>query len=378
MSESSAFLAGPGLLRSGNTLSVNPSQRLKTLSVRDKITAPEPVDNSDAATKSYVDVKVEQSLPTAGSGLEITLTNSYAVKKNIDLDTITLTGPIVRNDQVITKAYVDNAVRPFATTRNVETIAADVLKKADLETAIEPFATRSYVLSLSDEKVTKTYVDNVAENLADKKYVQEKVANLVDYAFVEKAVSGGLRKEELEARLSGLADYSYVDVKSKNITDFVNNAVGNLASKADLDTVTENFTVDVGEGLEKDGKKLKLSSDQPSIVSLGNLNSLQVNGVTKFSTSYLVPSDNDILQIPQKTFILINPDTKLGKLTVKLPENAEDGQYLVVTASRDIDRFSIQGFAKIGDIQIPEYITMTAGTALKFVYSQDVSSWFVI
>ena len=231
-------LAGAGLLRWGTTLSVNPHQKLKTLVVAEQLTVPEPVNNSDACSKNYVDTLMTKgsssgSLGMSLAGKGLTFTNgTLSINNALELDSLTLNSPIMSDKNAATKLYVDNAVEPLARKNDVDLRVKDHITLESVTKAVEPMATRVYVDSKVADFQTKDDIIETIKNLADKKFVEESQVNLASINFVNQTVKDHVTRDELNSRLNPVATASYVDT-----------AVVDLASKSEVTDSIKDFVV---------------------------------------------------------------------------------------------------------------------------------------
>ncbi len=385
--------AGPGLLRSGTSLSINPVQKLKSLSVRDKITVPEPIDNYDAATKAYVDVSMMKAGPTIGEGLVVGAGNSISLAREVTVDSIRLTGGITRNDQVVTKEYIDQTVAGLASRATLQNSISDMVKRGQLENALTSFASRSYVLSVVTDCATQKQLQELREEYALKSYVDSQVSSLPTYLHLTNALKHHVRRDEFEAQVSKSVPREYLDSKIKSFaskweleaalatvtkTTTFNSALSDLVSKAELSRVVEDTKVEPGAGIEREGSVLSVSSALPNLHLTGPLRSLTVEGPSRLSTETHTPFENELVTIGHSTFVIIDPAVPLTNVTLTFPGNPQNGHYLIITTSRDLENVTLQNIPTVGDIRVPDFITMTAGMALRFVYVSSIKAWFAL
>src|SRR3978361_2012553 len=154
MSDNSPYmLAGPGLLRSESTLTVNPNMKLRTLIVRDKLTVPTTLDTTDAASKKYVDDAVSTGGIVSGTGITINDQRQVSLADDLVVRSIKLTGQTGSSGptSVVNKAYVDAAVSPLVTQQYVNDNFSNLATQNDILTQLEPYATRVYVTSFNNQ-----------------------------------------------------------------------------------------------------------------------------------------------------------------------------------------------------------------------------------
>lgn len=253
----SSMLAGAGLLRWGTTLSINPLQKLKKIVVAEKLTVPEPVDNSDAASKSYVDTLVESgsggstgsSGGVPGDGLAL-VDGKLCLADTIEVSSVKLTGIISQNENAVPKSYVDNAVLPLPSKDYVDSKLESLSTIEFVRESVEPLASRAYVDSKSEEFASKDYVDNSVENLASKDHVGTVIQNLSSISYVDAAVSTKVGQSQLDDAVKDHASRAYVDTAVVDLASklYVSDAVDPLATK---DTVISQITTAIEPLAEK-------------------------------------------------------------------------------------------------------------------------------
>lgn len=430
MSSQPIVYAGPGLLRSGNTLSVNPNLRLQTLHVRDKLSCPEPLDASDAATRQFVLDSISKGGVVPGDGIDITTERKVSVKNDLVLKSLKLTSSELSDDgrNVITKGYVDAAVTPLVTKSYVDDNLKGLAKTSEITSAVEPLATRTYVTSFMDqfvshenlstaiqpfakeqdvknalnEKATTYYVDDAIKNLVKKTDLDNAVSSLASRDYVTQNVQNFPTRDEVRDKINSTADTvtqsllsritdavtplaskTYVDtaLESKLSTSYVDKAIAPLATKSQLDKAisslaTESYvdTVTIDK-VDKTYVQDELENLRNTIATYVDKTISTSSFPITYPIQHVQPSEGDTIESNGKTLLLINPNTSLSSLTLRFPSDSEDGKYLMVTAAKSIDSITYDNLKTLNNVTSDKF---DVGTTRKWVYSTAVNAWLSI
>lgn len=398
--------AGSGLLRWGTTLSVNPVQKLRKVTIAEKLTVPEPTDTSDAASKSYVDSVVSSGTVTAGAGLKSTGLSLYVAPHQV-FDSVKLTGLLTDDSQAVPKRYVDKLVEPMVTQDYVRDHMANVVKSADLQSALEPVATRSYIESKFAHFATKSDVEKSVENLIDKTVVESAVQNLASIPFVESAVKGFATRDEVQTILDKSVTKSYLDSQvSQYITkDEATVLLQDYVTNTDMDSeLTEVYSRIVDDGALSKVVKTYVDAAIEELASKNFVESIvtplaeevyvdeavsglatkayvddkvdEALGVVNLQLQYTKPVSANTVTSNGAATLLLDPETAVDDLEIAFPPNPNNGQVLTILASRDVTNVKFANLTTVGDIAIPHSVTLTPGSSLKFMYSTDGGGWF--
>lgn len=426
--------AGPGLLRSGITLSINPNLRLRTLQVQDRIAVPDPLDPSDAANRRFVENTISTSGVVAGDGVTIGTDRKVYLNKDLVLDTVKLTGTLDDGQSAVTRQYVDTAVTPLATKSYVDDNLKGLAKTNDITSAIEPLATRTYVTSFMENFVNEETLSNVIQPFARKTDVENALADKATIHYVNDAVKNSVSKTELDWKISEFVSRDYVSENIKNfatkeevnnnlasattllnenlktdltnkihetlqplasktyVDDAINNslsstyidkAIAPLATKSQLDKVvsvlaTESYVDNAIQNMvnksyideELENMRNRISTYVDSTLHGSNFPIV-------YQIQHTVPSEGDTIESNGKSLLLLDPSTSLSKLTLLFPSNPEDGKYLIVTTTRRVEEITYGNLKTAGYIKIVPH-SFAAGQSEKWVFSSTVNAWLLL
>ena len=423
--------AGPGLLRSGSTLSVNPNLKLQTLQIRDRIVVPNPLDVSEAANKRYVDEATSKSFYSVGNGLKIESDSRLiSLQDDVTVKSLKLSGQISSDgSSVVTKSYVDNATKPLVSLSYVQDSLKNVVKTEDLKNATDSLASRVYVSTFMDRFATKDVLDEAVKPLARSDNVQTALNNKADISYVQNEVAGCVKKYSVIDILQPFAEKAFVeqsianfiskddvykqiqtsaDLINANISSTIDNAIQPLATKSYVDETARNAfsTTYVDKAIQPlatkahvDNVVAKLAEEAyvdeavSSLVSKTYVDDAVEQVTTKLSKyidrtfssasfpiipiQHVVPDNDDTVEIDDdKTLLFINPKTSLDHLIISFPNDVEDGKYFIITTSKTIKEVKLENLVLASDTdQSKEY---TAGSDKKFVYSAAAKAWVAL
>ena len=429
------MLAGPGLLRSGNTLAVNPNLKLQTLQIRDKISIPNPQDTYDAANRFYVDNAISQNGLMAGKNMLLTDSRQITLADDIAVATLKLTGTVGSDpSSAVPKSYVDATVQPLATKTYVDTAVQGMAKQSDITSAIEPFATRTYVTSYMGQFVAKDDLSSAIAPFARSDDVAVKLNNKADLAYVQSVLSKTVTSTDLDSRIAPLVSKSYVDdsiapLASKdsvtqqirstvsdinsNVDGKISQAVSGLASTSYVNTYVDNvakttfsttyvdekiaplatkaqvnsLVVNLAEESYVDDAVAPLASKtyvDDAVEDVSNRVSTYVDKTVSAATfpvvypvQYSTPSEGDTVESDGRTLLLLDPKVSLSNLTIISPTDTPDGKYFIVTSSQEVSNVTWEGLTAAGSISSPGK-GLSAGIPKKFVYSTKANAWFTL
>jgi hypothetical protein len=143
-------------------------------------------------------------------------------------------------------------------------------------------------------------------------------------------------------------------------------------------TYVDGTVVTAGTGLTKTGNAFSVNAAQTGVTSLGTLTGLNVNGDVSVAgfvytgVQYNVPIEGDTVSATAETIIL-NPSAALTALTIVFPNSPSDGQKLTITSSQNVS--ALTATASFANGNEPS-AGLTAGSPLKYVWSQDAAVWF--
>ena len=432
MSSSPTVLAGPGLLRSGNTLSVNPNLKLRTLDVRDSITVPDPINSSEACSKQYVDNAISARGIAAGDNIQTkagssTSMTTVSLVPDLHVNSIKLTGTIGEDATYVpNKGYVDNAVANLATKDSVAVATDGVLKSKDLQDAIEPLATRRYVSTYMDRFVENDKFSSTLEDYAKKQYVDDAIYDFATIDYVNDKAKTALSQIDLSTTLAPYATTEYVDSKTSDIvtrddfvvsqntlqegilseaktfindateslasTEYVDNATSALASKDFVtstmtNVATKNFVEELVSPLAEesyvDEQIVGLASESyvdDAVENMADTVNKYVDKVfygkaVKQTIQYETPADSDTIVSDESSFILLNPEGNLENLTIKLSLDVSDGTVLTVSSSKDVTNLTFSNATLLPET---DGLGLVAGQSLKYIYSSSAGAWFSV
>ncbi len=420
-------LAGAGLLRYNNTLSVNPVQRLRSVTIREKLTVPEPNDPSDATSKSYVDTILTNNLIKAGHGLKLDDDLTISLRNNQTFKTVKLTEPPALNEHVVTKGYVDNFIQSLPTKTDVAAAVDGLIKRSDVEHMVEPMSTRAYVESFMELLPSREELTKTTENLVSREDLKDAIVNLANISYVDGVVADFAKKSDISQAVSSLASKSYVDTVTMDAVSksYLNEKLSNLISSEDVDkklsTAVASFAekIYVDEAVKNATNKDYVDESVKDLVTKSYVQSLitslaketfveekVANLATKsyvdeksvdilsqiktyvdtmkdtnispvqLSIQHVTPSENDTIPYEGKHVLLLNAKSMLEKLTVEMPKSPRNGQVVKIATTRDVNKLHLEGFDTVGDVIDPDVITLTAGSSATVVYSEEAKGWF--
>ena len=141
----------------------------------------------------------------------------------------------------------------------------------------------------------------------------------------------------------------------------------------------DSLVVTAGTGLTKTGNTLAL--DAASITSVGwrmtEKSSPQKGsafvGAIVTPMEYFAPMDEDTVAARDASpGVIVNPARAIGALTIVLPGTPVNGQRFSVHSTQDIAALTLTATFAPGNAP---GAGMTAGTALKWTYSDDIGGW---
>lgn len=421
MSTENIMLAGPGLLRSGNVLSVNPELRLRALHIRNKITVPEPTNNDHACSKSYVDVLVSTSKPQIGDGL-VMIDDVLQVSRTPIFSSVTVTDIPSTDNSCVTKKYVEDVTRDHVTVNNMETRVSDFIKTNDVVEMVKDYATRSYVESCITtfakeedivarlEPLAKTeYVDTTLRNYASLYHVESETQNLVSRSELIPLVESFAKKLDVSIAMENFVDKSYIDTLLFNIDhqhrtlieESVDTAVQPLLSKAELLQTVESLTTkeELKNATATLATKSYVNDMVGSLADEAYVDSVVENLVNKqyvdnallpmatkkyvdyeisrgtYGIQNVIASDGMMVQSSGKNYILIQDSAT--NVTVSFPDSPRNGQIFTIAFSGDITNFAFNR-GRIINKTFGESISVSKGDKFAFIWSDVGESWWSI
>jgi hypothetical protein len=431
--ETPPVYAGPGLLRSGTILSVNPNLKVKDLTVRNKITVPQPVDVSDAASKQYVDNTISPHGIAAGDGIVLkTVSDSpmtfVSLSKNVTFDTIRLSGSLQDSSSVSTKGYVDSAVSNLATKDALSSATDNMAKLSDVQNAVKPLVTASYIENIFDRFVSRDDLGSSLSDYATRRHVSDAIRDFSTTYYVDdmvKNVGANLRRS-LESALQPLATIEYVNRTTTNFVteetlnvarndltssilsqvkttvqdgtkgfatasdiaaataklatvDYVDNRIGNAATRL---FVNELITP-LAEESYVDNQIADLASTSyvdDSVERMADIINAYIDKTftttIKHSVQYVTPRNGDTIVCDGSSYVLLNPGGTLFNLSIVFPTDVEDGQLLNIATSHEVSELSLENLVSASTLQTP--LSLKPGQGLKFLFSSEAVMWFVV
>ncbi|CAM6053933.1 unnamed protein product [Sphagnum tenellum] len=396
----SLVYAGPGLLRSGTTLSVNPHLNLQTLVVKTKLTAPDPQDLSDVATRAYVDASISEHGLVAGNDLTLSSTGgstlqTISLNQDLSLNSVKITGSILTDgSSVVPKSYVDNAVTNLVTTSDLQNSISNFCTNSTLQTTIEPLATRTYVTSFLDQFVSQNALESAVSDLVSTKDLSDSIVNFATIDYVNSMVQSCVSESEFQSSTENLCTKTYVDSATagyltQNALDasnsqltagilaeiddkiatakvglateaFVSDATKDFVTSSEVDIVISDFAPKVyveelvsslAEESYVDQKTSLLASKTyvtnalEKAVNTVNAyvdkvaSSSSVQAASSYTVQYVVPANDDNVISDGNSLIILDPENALSNITVTLPVDVKDGQSITLTSSKDISKY---------------------------------------
>jgi len=115
--------------------------------------------------------------------------------------------------------------------------------------------------------------------------------------------------------------------------------------------------------LLKAGAGVRISGNEISL-DTGSLSGVQ----------YETPEDGDTVTVDENILIL-NGKEAIEKLTIVVPRDGRNGQRITITSSQDVGTLTVDG--KFANGSSPS-AGISAGTPLRWVYSQNAGMWFAV
>jgi len=129
--------------------------------------------------------------------------------------------------------------------------------------------------------------------------------------------------------------------------------------------------IEAGNGLVDTNGTFSVGTALPMVTSLGTLTGLSVSGPVSTPLQYLVPTDGSTVTASSNyPGIILNPAAAVA-LTVVFPASPANGQHFSLHTTHDVTLTATATFAT--NNQPPSSIT--AGTALRYIYSSGLSAW---
>jgi len=416
--------SGPGLLRSGSTFSVNPNLSLQTLYISNKLGVPQPVNPSDAASKTYVDDTISSHGVVAGNGIVLGSDHrTISLSQNVALNSLTITGVPSDNDYVVTKAYVDKAVLPLAATSYVQSSLSNVATTQDVASAIANLTTRAYVVSLVENYVTfadltlatadfpnRTDLENAVQDKATVNYVDAAVKNVVKTVDLQNALQPYVNDDLFRQSISEFVTEATVDDKLTSLRDEVSIALdtkmSSLVTKDDVDQLTANLTttqyvddkiapfafksyvdkrlIPLADESYVDDRIAPLATTDyvdTSVENLSNYVSSYVDETIRtasfpviYPVQHVQPTEDQTVESDGSTVLVLDPTSPLSNIRVVFPSDVQDGTYWIITTTRNIYNIIFSNLTTSGDVSSSNR-GLTAGSSFKWVYSNGARGW---
>ena len=391
-----AYDAGTGLVKTGTTFSVGPTQSLTTLSVTGATVVRTPQGPTEAANKSYVD-----SHYTAGIGLALSAAGVFSVATTLPtLDNLNVTGAVTMQSgadmngagiinlsdpldptDAATKSYVDGAYTAgtgIAVVNRVISIAAN----ASIPNLVITGKLTVPTPTLGTDAASKTYVDgaykagtgiSLSNGFFSAASNQPQITTVGTLTSLN--VSGTVTLQS-GADLNGASiinvgdpidpgdavNKSYADTAFRagtgltltNGTFAVNTALPNVTSVGTLTGLTvtgsTNFPVPTvpsnvatkgyvdgyyaaGTGLNLTSGTFSVLPAQPQITSVGTLSNLIVSGKVTLNTAPTVATDATNKQYVDNAYIA---GTGLTKIGTSFSVNADQTQIVALGTLNDL------------------------------------------
>ncbi len=403
-------MAGTGIIKSGTMFTIDPVQKLRIVTVTERLTVPDDTSPNSAASIGYVKkALVQGGHYSAGDGLSV-VDGALTVAGNLALKKVTLSQTPEQPDDAATVSYVNAAVSDKTSKTYVDFALEDIresyITKEYVEEALAELSTQSYVNRLisDSEAEVRAYVDeSVSSQATDVSTVKDKLNELATSAYVElvidkideKFISMGdkiqdtVSRHELEGAYALKTELAEVTqgLPSKS---YVKSAVSELVDtfETQLDSVTE----DLADKNYVDTSVAGFATTDYVDTAIAAVKSLPSSIPTcqcKSKTQYVRPNDDDTILIDEDSaYLLIDADSALNRITldfsnyrselVKGPQGPQGSQVLAIATSRDIENVIFEGFTLSGDVERPERFVFTAGSSLRFLFVQETGTWFVV
>lgn len=385
-----AEMAGTGIIKTGTTFSINPVQRLRVVTVTDRLTVPEETDQPDsAASISYVNNAFNRSgRLKAGAGLTVSSDSTVSVASRQTFDKVTLSGIQEASTDATNVAFVRNAVAQYKQT--VDAALAQLrdkfAEKKFVTDAITELCTRAFVEAKVQNLATVTHLNDAVKLLVNQTQLKEVTNRLASTAYVQENVSNLTKatKQYTDEAVANKADISHVERLAETSAEYTDRAIAGLA--------TQKYVEDKMSGLATETDLQNIIStfapleyvDQAvsGFASTGYVDAALAERLPRPitpSVQYVKPANASNIHINNDTsYLLIDADTPLMSITVIFPDNAGDGSIVHIATSIDIDSLILQGVTMAGDIKVPESLTLTTGSSLRFLYSGEAKRWFVL
>lgn len=428
MSESNYMLAGPGLLRSDFTMSVNPHLKLKSLSIRDRIVVPDPSEPSEAANRRYVDQTISRTGVVPGFGINIDQSRKISLQDDLTLNSLKIIGNLSDDGRnVVTKDYVDGAVIPLVSRSYVDDRLKRLATKNEVVNAVEPLATRVFISTLMDKFVEKEtlqksikpltiqseiepilndkasilFVQNeikkcqenfieITQSFVEKKFIMNKIKNLVTQEEVLDLISkdSNVLHNTINDAIKPLATKEFVEKcnqKHNASIKYLKKEIEPLVTRSRMDAIVSNLAEEsfVLNKIADSEQNSKSYVDSSIHVLSNTLSSYVDNSIStaifplEYPIQYKIPENGDTVESNGKTLFILDPVTPLETLTITFPIDVDDGKYLVISSSRDIESVTYENLVTAGDIPVPS-TKFKAGESKKWVFCKDAKAWFVL
>ncbi len=400
-------MAGTGIIKSGTMISVDPVQKLRIVTVTERLTVPDDSSDRSAASVGYVKKTLSQTgnLTVVGDGLSVA-NGVVSVNQTLDLKRLILTQTPELPHEAATVAFVENSISDKVSKTYVD---------FGLEDIRESYVTRDYVEDALAELSTQASV---------KRLLSESDATLRDYVNTEVAtLARASDLEELNGTTKELASFTYVDSAIGKLAslDEVEGLLDAKVSNEDLSVLLAEKYVSKGELSEASANlstKAYVDDSMSNLIDQTQLNNATVELASKDyvdnslaglattayvdsavttckcrmgGTQYVRPADGDTIHVSSNTsYVLIDAESRLDTLTVDFSgferngsqssqsQQSQQSQQVTLATSRDIENVTFAALPLSGDIQQPQQYTFTAGNSLRFVFAPEPGVWFIL
>ena len=190
---------GTGIIKTGTIWSINPVQRLRAVTITDRLTIPLPEEDNQAAPKSYVDHALATSgrSRALGKGLTLSSDGTLSLDETQTFHKLTVCGTETLDEleptDVVTVAGLNERVQTLAERDQVDTALGNLRQRVSEklgELQVGLYETAGKIELSIAEKVarlaSKSYVNSAIANLATTEYVDSLKERLVSMSYVDR------------------------------------------------------------------------------------------------------------------------------------------------------------------------------------------------
>jgi len=334
----SSSLAGTGIIKVGQTLSVSPIQpQITTIGSLGSLNITGNVATTSPTTGSVI--------ITGGVGVS----GSLSVAGNVTVNgTVTLNTVPTNPTDASSKNYVDSSIINNTPIAGVGiTKSGNTLSVNAQQSQINQVGTLTGLTSSGAVIVTST-------------------------ATASSPSSGGAFQVTGDVSVQGgMYVGGNVVFSGNRLTVPVTINSSDAASKGYVDSTVST----PGIGLSKTGNVFSVNPTQSQMTSLGTLSSLNVGGAITLSYQYVVPTNAATVVLSgTSSGVLLNPSAPLSTLTLNFPI-VINGQVLTLTSSQSVTSLVIAG-ATFSNGSLPT--SLVAGVAQRFIFNTLSGLWFSI